>query len=253
MTEEAGRHPESAETLRAQVMRLEHNVCEQCERQFHVPAWLRETQGEQRVWTVLAMVAAIALQVVLPNRFALRPHLLLPILEAVMLLGLVISNPMRINRESTIIRGAALTLLLLIGAANTISVVLLVRHLVGGSAGTSGSALLASGAAIWGTNVITFALWYWELDRGGPAARAMGRRPNPDFLFPQMATPDVAPPDWEPAFPDYLYVSFTNALAFSPTDVMPLSRWSKMLMLLQSAVSIVAVALVISRAVNILN
>src|SRR5262249_4693432 len=126
-----------------------------------------------------------------------------------------------------------------------------VRHLVEGDAGDSGGALLASGAAIWATNVTAFALWYWELDRGGPAARALGRRPYPDFLFPQMTSPEVTPHDWEPAFADYLYLSFTNTVAFSPTDVMPLSRWSKMLMLLQSAVSIVAIALVISRAVNI--
>ncbi len=250
MTEEVGR---SRESLRAQVIRLERTLCEQCERQFHVPAWMRATEGEHRIWAALAMLAAIVLQVVLPNRFAMRPHLLLPILEAVILLGLMISNPSRINRESKIIRGTAMTLLLLIGIANAVSVALLVRHLVDGSAGASGAALLGSGAAIWGTNVIAFALWYWELDRGGPAARALGRRPHPDFLFPQMATPEVAAPNWEPAFADYLYLSFTNALAFSPTDVMPMTRWTKMLMLLQSAVSIVAVALVISRAVNILN
>ncbi len=245
--------PRSTETLREQVVRLERSLCRECAEQFHVPAWLRETEGEQRLWTALAILAAIALQVMLPNRFALQPHLLLPVLETAMLVGLVVSNPVRINRESKIIRRTSMTLLLVIGAANSISVILLVRHLVNGSAGASGAALLASGAAIWGTNVIAFALWYWELDRGGPAARALGRNPHPDFLFPQMATPEVAPPTWEPEFPDYLYLSFTNALAFSPTDVMPMTRWTKMLMLLQSSVSIVAVALVISRAVNILH
>ena len=111
--------------------------------------------------------------------------------------------------------------------------------------------LLASGAAIWLTNVIAFALWYWEFDRGGPVARAHGRTAVPDFQFVQMQSPELAPPDWEPEFVDYLYLSFTNATAFSPTDVMPLSRWAKMVMLVQSAVSLVTVALIISRAVSL--
>ena len=98
-----------------------------------------------------------------------------------------------------------------------------------------------------------FGLWYWELDRGGPAARAEARRRYPDFMFPQMANPDLAPPDWTARFFDYLWLSYTNATAFSPTDVMPLSRWAKQLMLLQSAVSLSTVALVVARAVNILR
>jgi uncharacterized membrane protein len=242
-----------AETLRMRLARVERILCEECGRDGHVPAWLRRTEGEQRVWAALAMLTAIALQVVLPRRFALQPHLLLPILEAVLLIALVVSNPVRINRESAIIRGLSLALVTVIGIANAISAVLLVRSLVDGTAGDDGGALLATGGAIWGTNIIVFALWYWELDRGGPAARTMGRKPHPDFLFPQMASPEAAPPGWEPAFPDYLYLSFTNAIAFSPTDVMPFSRWAKMLMLVQSVVSVVAIALVISRAVNILQ
>jgi uncharacterized membrane protein len=106
---------------------------------------------------------------------------------------------------------------------------------------------------VYFTNLIAFGLWYWELDRGGPAARAHGVKAYPDFLFPQMSTPDLAPAEWEPAFIDYLYVSFTNATAFSPTDVMPLTRWAKLTMALQSAVALVVVAMVIARAVNILG
>jgi uncharacterized membrane protein len=115
------------------------------------------------------------------------------------------------------------------------------------------AALLATGGAIWATNVIVFALWYWELDRGGPVARAHATRVHPDFLFAQLQSPDLAPADWEPAFADYLYVSFTNAAAFSPTDVLPLSRWAKLTMMLQSVVSLATVVLVIARAVNILK
>jgi hypothetical protein len=113
--------------------------------------------------------------------------------------------------------------------------------------------LLLTGAAIWITNVIVFALWYWESDRGGPGARAEGGRPHPDFLFAQMQSPELAPPDWEPGFADYLFLSFTNASAFSPTDVLPLSRWAKMTMMLQAAVSLSTVALVVARAVNVLK
>jgi uncharacterized membrane protein len=101
--------------------------------------------------------------------------------------------------------------------------------------------------------VIVFGLWYWEFDRGGPVARALGANPYPDFQFPQMVSPEMAPPHWEPQFADYLYLAFTNAAAFSPTDVMPLSRWAKLAMTLQSAISIVTVVLVVARAVNILQ
>jgi hypothetical protein len=113
--------------------------------------------------------------------------------------------------------------------------------------------LIVTGGAIWLTNVIVFGLWYWEFDRGGPVARVHATHLYPDFQFVQMVSPEMAPPEWEPAFGDYLYLSFTNAAAFSPTDVMPLSRWAKMAMLLQSVISIVTVALVIARAVNILQ
>jgi hypothetical protein len=96
-------------------------------------------------------------------------------------------------------------------------------------------------------------VWYWEFDRGGPVARANAVRMYPDFQFVQMASPQLAPPDWEPAFGDYLYLSFTNATAFSPTDTMPLSLWAKMGMTAQATVSIVTVALIVARAVNILR
>jgi uncharacterized membrane protein len=128
----------------------------------------------------------------------------------------------------------------------------LIRHLVNGQE-TDATRLLASGLAIWITNMIAFSLWYWEFDRGGPGRRSEGIRDFPDFLFPQMQAPDLAPPDWEPSFVDYLFLSFTNATAFSPTDVLPMTQWAKLTMMLQSAVSFVTVLLVIARAVNILG
>ncbi|MGH3811812.1 MAG: hypothetical protein ACRDUV_05070, partial [Pseudonocardiaceae bacterium] len=135
--------------------------------------------------------------------------------------------------------------------ANAWSATLLVFGLVHGRGGQDAGSLLAAGAAIWLTNIIVFGLWYWQLDRGGPVARA--RQVVPDFQFVQMQNPELAPPDWEPEFVDYLYLSFTNATAFSPTDVMPLSRWAKLTMLAQSLISLVTVVLVIARAVNILK
>jgi uncharacterized membrane protein len=131
--------------------------------------------------------------------------------------------------------------------------VLLIHGLIAGTEGRTAGPLLFAAAAIWGSNVVVFALWYWEFDRGGPVARAHAHRPNPDFLFPQMQTPELVSKDWEPTFFDYGYVSYTNATAFSPTDTMPLSRWAKLLMLMQSITSLATVALVVARAVNILR
>jgi hypothetical protein len=111
--------------------------------------------------------------------------------------------------------------------------------------------LLVGGGEIWVTNTIVFALWFWEYDRGGPAERAHGTTDMPDLLFPQMTDEHLAR-NWEPNFIDYLYVSFTNSTAFSPTDTMPLSRWSKVLFALQAAISLITVALIAARAVNIL-
>ena len=219
-----------------------------------IPAWRRPTHGEARWQVTIAVAVAVALQFPLPDRLVLlRPAWLLPALEGLLLLGLVMANPRRINRESRAIRLASLTLAALLSLANAWSVARLVTGLVQGTEGNAAGPLLVTGGVIWLTNVIVFALWYWEFDRGGPVARANATHIYPDFQFVQMASPQLAPPGWEPAFGDYLYLSFTNAAAFSPTDVMPLSRWAKMGMTVQAAISIVTVALVVARAVNILR
>jgi len=183
----------------------------------------------------------------------LRPAWILPALEGILLVTLLIANPHRIDRESRVLRTLGLTLAALISFGNAWSVVGLATGLVRGTEGEKAGPLLVTGGAIWLTNVIVFGLWYWEFDRGGPVDRAAGSAPYPDLLFPQMTSPDLASPDWEPGFVDYLYVSFTNATAFSPTDVMPMTRWAKLTMLTQSVISVVTVALVIARAVNILK
>jgi uncharacterized membrane protein len=234
----AGQHPVSGAT---------HSVASTAKR---VPAWLRVTRGEQR-WAVTAAIAlAVALQLVLPDRLAFRPHWLLPALEIVLVAVLIGLNPVRISRDHRWLRPLSTSLIALISLANGWSAVLLVMNLLTARAGEEPGPLLGSGGAIWLTNVLAFSLWYWECDRGGPVARAQARQSRPDFRFPQMEDPDTHP-DWEPHFLDYLYLSFTNATAFSPTDVMPMSRWAKMAMLSQSAISLVTLAVVVSRAVSL--
>jgi len=219
-----------------------------------IPAWKRVTEGESRWQVAAATLVAISLQLPLTGRLVLvRPMWVLPMLQGLLFVALVVVNPRRIDRESRAIRSLSLALTGVLSLANGWSAARLVTGLVQGTEGSSAAPLLISGGAIWLTNVIVFALWYWEFDRGGPAARAHAVKPYPDFQFVQMATPELAAPHWEPAFGDYLYLAFTNAAAFSPTDVMPLSRWAKMAMLVQSAISMITVALVIARAVNILR
>ena len=216
-------------------------------------AWRRPTAGEPRWPSVAAIVVAIVLQLLLPDRLILQPRWLLPGIEVALLVALIGANPVRLVHAHPVLRGLGLGLVATMTVANAGSAALLIDRLLTGRAGTSAVTLVGSGAAIYATNIIAFALWYWELDRGGPVERARGSRQHTDFLFPQMTQPDVGKAEWEPAFIDYLYVSYTNAVAFSPTDTMPLSRWAKLLMLGQSAVALSTVALVIARAVNILR
>jgi uncharacterized membrane protein len=223
------------------------------EQKVLVPAWRRITKGEPRWPVSIAILVAIAVQVAIPEWLAFGPRWFVPALEGAVLVGIVLANPTRIDAESTRLRAATKVLIALMTYANAWGAGHLVEEIITHDRELTAKRLLAVGLAIWVTNVIAFALWYWELDRGGPAARAKGERPYPDFLFPQMQAPDLTPPEWDTQFVDYLYLSFTNATAFSPTDVLPLARWAKLTMLVQSAVSVVTVVLVIARAVNILN
>jgi uncharacterized membrane protein len=218
-----------------------------------IPAWRRMTAGEPRWPASLAVLIMIVLQVRLGEEFTPLTVWLLPGIELVLLLVLLSVNPRRIDRHQPPLRVLGLSLIAVASLFNAWSVVRLAHVLLAGTFHGEPGTLLATGANIWLTNVIVFALWYWELDRGGPGARAQGQDPHPDFLFPQMAESAIDFHHWEPEFVDYAYVSFTNAAAFSPTDTLPLSRWAKMAMLVQSAISLVTAALVIARAVNILK
>jgi uncharacterized membrane protein len=224
-------------------------------RKTFIPAWRRETPGEPRWHIVLAVTAAMFLQWPLPGRLVLfRPTWILPALEVALLVVLAgLDRQMRIDRESIVLRAVSMVATGLLSAANAWSAVRLVMGLINGTEGQHAGPLLASGAVIWLTNVIVFSWWYWELDRGGPAARAHATKQWPDFMFPQMSDPELAPKDWEPNYFDYAYLAFTNATAFSPTDTMPMTRWAKGAMTLQTMVSVVVVALVVARAVNVLS
>lgn len=218
-----------------------------------LPAWRRPTRGEHRWPAVLAVIVAIVLQVLLPDQMTLGSRWILPSLEALILLMLLATNPFRIDRESTVLRALGIGLAIALILATAISTANLVDGIVSGRFGDDAKALLATGGSIWLTNVIAFGFVFWEFDRGGPAARAAGRREHPDFLFPQMQSPDMADAEWEPRFVDYLYVAFTNATAFSPTDTLPLKRWAKIGMALESLIALVTVGLVVARAVNVLG
>jgi len=216
-------------------------------------AWGIASHGEARWPALLAVLGAMALQLVLPDTVirGLGNRALIPALEGALMAVLLIANPGRISKEESRLRIVGVALIALITVANVVSLTELIHALLYG-AKTAGRPLVYASVPIWLTNVIVFGLWYWELDRGGPAARQSSVHRRPDFLFPQMATPGTSP-QWAPNFLDYLYTSFTNATAFSPTDTMPLTGWAKLLMMLQSLASLVTVAVVVSRAVNILN
>ena len=211
------------------------------------------SSGEARWPATAAVIIAIVLQFTLPERLTLGRTWIVPASEGTLLLVLTILNPGRISSRSVRARTISLVLIAAMTVANIWSAGRLVRGLVKGTEGSDPTKLLTTGAAIWLTNVVVFALWYWEFDRGGPGSRAEAADPHPDFVFPQMQTPELSPHDWQPNFVDYLYLSFTNATAFSPTDTLPFSRWAKLTMMTQSAVSLVTVGLVIARAVNILK
>jgi uncharacterized membrane protein len=200
----------------------------------------------------LIVLAAIVLDVSLPSKVTIGPAWLLPSVEGLLLLGLVVAAPDEKIVRSPNRRRVAMAMVGLVSTVNAVSLGLLVHELLhGGKA--NGRPLVLAGVVLWVTNVLLFGLWYWLLDRGGPAVRFTEPDARPDFLFPQMADPRWAPEGWMPNLLDYLYVSFTNATAFSPTDTMPLTVNAKLLMSAQSLVSLVTIGLVVARAVNILS
>ncbi|WP_414684963.1 hypothetical protein [Mycobacterium sp.] len=221
--------------------------------EHRVPSWLRPGNPESRLPVLGALITAIVLQLSIARNYTLVPRWPLIAMEVLLLVVLVALNPVRLARPTLTGKYASWILLAAITADNTLSAAVLDVRIISGEVSNDAALLLGSGAAIFVTNVIVFGIWYWELDRGGPFARLEGAKAYPDFMFPQMDNPKVAKPDWRPTFVDYLYVSITNVMAFSPTDTMPLSRWAKMMMTVQALVALTTAGLVIARAVNVLG
>ena len=210
-------------------------------------------RAERRWPMALAILVSVALQFSLPDRHVLSPSFLFPTVEILLLVVLMIADPGRIDRRSSRLRRLMVALLVAMSIDNVAAVVELVTAIVEDDPQETATVLLATGAAIWLTNIIAFSLWYWILDRGGPAERAADGGRSPAFVFSEMQNPEYAEPDWVPIYVDYLYLAFTNATAFSPTDTLPVQRWAKMAMMLQAALSLVIAVMIIARAVNILN
>lgn len=219
----------------------------------NVPSWVRPIHPESRLPVLIALVAAILLQVAIPKNYTLVPRWPLITMELLLLVVFIGLNPTASDRRARWGRWASRLLLAAITVDNTMSAAVLDIKILSGQVSNDAAGLLGTGAAIYITNIIVFGIWFWELDRGGPRARREGRHPYPDFMFPQIGNPDVAPPGWRPTFVDYLYVSVTNVTAFSPTDTMPLARWAKVMMTVQAFVALSTAALVVARAVSVLG
>ncbi len=218
-------------------------------------AWGVAVRQAGRWQALLAILASLLLYVTLPGHLYYGRVWIVPAIEGALFLALLVAGQIE-DMEYRWQRRLAISLIAIMNVANLGSLLLLVHALVS-SAAVNGHKITAQNliiwsAQIWLTNVLVFALWYWELDRGGPVARGLPNHRAPDFLFPQMINPDSTEADWAPSFFDYVYTSFTNAAAFSPTDTMPLSEWAKALFMAQSIASLVTAVLVIARIANIL-
>jgi len=194
------------------------------------------------------MALNIAIRVWLPSQSPVRLPWLIPAIEAVLLVVLFVGRPAHLPRRT--IRRVAVTLVVVLVLAALWATALLVYDLINAKGVTQKpTELLASGAVVWLGNNLSFALLYWLIDSGGPVARAHNPAPL-DFAFTQQMSPELAPPGWRPVFLDYLHLGFTNATAFSPTDVMPLTHRAKYTMLVQSTVALALFGLIVARAVN---
>jgi len=202
-----------------------------------------------------AVLLSGVLRLFLPDQLRLhdaRPAFV--VVLVVLMATLIIGDPGRIDRDRTWLRVLTGMLIGVITLVNAGSSVRLVYSIVRAEPFTnSANTLLASGAVIWVTNVIAFGLWYWDLDRGGPAARAHGSAVSPAFVFPEMSNPELVRAGWYPSFVDYLHLSFNTSMAFSPTDVSAIKPWAKLMMMAEEAISVVVGILVVARAVNILK
>jgi uncharacterized membrane protein len=218
-------------------------------------ATLAATRTPEARWPMaVAVLATVVLQVITPHNGRLVFWWVFPVLELVALVVMILRDPGRIDRRTRAARRATLVLIVLMTIGTFVGLVVLTLDIVSETYApdVGATALLGRGVALWVTNVLVFSLWFWELDRGGAAERAAGSSIPPSFGFPEDAMPELAVEGWMPRYPDYLYLSFTNATAFSPTDTLPVRTWAKMTMMLESAISLTTAILVIARAINVL-
>jgi hypothetical protein len=215
----------------------------------------RVDKGERRWPMAAAVLLAGLMRVALPTELRLKDArgAFLGVL-VVLVVVLIVGDPGRIDRQAAWLRILTGSLIGLITIVNGGSAIRLALGIFYGQAFTNNArTLLASGGIIWLTNVIAFGLWYWDLDRGGAAARALGPTAAPAFVFPEMSNPEHVREGWSPTFVDYLHLSFSTAMAFSPTDVSAIKPWAKLMMIAEEAISLVVGILVVGRAVNILK
>jgi hypothetical protein len=200
------------------------------------------------------LAISIALRIAVPNRESVGPHWIVPAIEMALLVCVVLTDPAHVAGRRRWLRRASIALVLGLGGVMLVSTGILVRELItGGKVTKQAGSLLSSGVLIWLGNVLVFSLIYWLLDSGGPLTRHLGEHPYPDFAFSQQLSPELAPPNWQPKYVDYLILGLTTSTAFSPTDVMPMASWAKLTMALQSIISLTVVGLVIARAVNVFS
>lgn len=211
-------------------------------RKTHDPLWQMQ----------LGVVAIIVLQLLTSNSFLPFHKLWLVVFETVLLLGLIVVTSEGYRTVSRTRRNTAISLIGVISAINIFSLILLLDALFVGHSQVSGHGLLLNGLAVYGTNVLLFALWYWEMDGNGPDRRTTAQTRR-DFLFPQMIHSRYAGDNWLPGFGDYLYLSTTNVTNFASADTVPITHRAKLLMMIQSLVAVVTVVLVLARAVSILG
>ena len=215
----------------------------------HSESRLGESRWPPAAALLVFMALNVALRVWLPTEAAVRVPWLVPAIEVALLAVLLLSDPLSLARRAKVLRPVTLTLVVVLVVAALWATSLLVYDLIKGIGVTESPSRLLASAVVWLGNNLSFALLYWLMDSGGPIARTRGGPPI-DFAYTQQMSPELAPPGWRPLFLDYLHLGFTNATAFSPTDVMPLTHRAKYTMLVQSTVALALFGLIVARAVN---
>ena len=210
---------------------------------------------ESYFWPLIALVLVILPQVLVPGTLREGPPWIVPVIEAAVFVVLlaVAAKPGPVPRGARPLILSLFTVLVLANSAAAARLVVVVlRTTPSGHAPPTVTQLLVGTGMVLATNIVTFGLLYWQLDGGGPRGRLVHSKPYPDFQFPQTGTEGLAPPDWQPRFQDHLYLAYTNVVAFSPTDTLPLTRRVKGLMAIQSMISLAVLVVVISRVINVL-